>query len=123
MVVDIGGGTTDVEVLSLGGIVVSESFRIGGDKFDESLVRYIKKEYNIRIGERTAEEIKVKMGTACAGGRDESLEIRGRDLLSGLPKTLRITSAETREALNEPVSLIVHCVKSVLENTPPELSA
>src|SRR3546814_16064911 len=118
MVVDIGGGTTDVEVLSLGGIVVSESLRIGGDKFDEALVRYIKKEYNIMIGERTAEEIKVKIGTASAGGRDESLEIRGRDLLSGLPKTLRITSAEPREAMKEPVTMHVHFVKSVLENTP-----
>ncbi|MEG6585106.1 rod shape-determining protein [Dendrosporobacter sp. 1207_IL3150] len=123
MVVDIGGGTTDVAVLSLGGIVVSESLRIGGDKFDEALVRYVKREYNIMIGERTAEEIKVKIGTACIDGRQESMEIRGRDLLSGLPKTLRITSAETRDALHEPVSLIVQCVKSVLENTPPELAA
>jgi rod shape-determining protein MreB len=123
MVVDIGGGTTDVAVLSLGGIVVSESLRIGGDKFDEALVRYVKKEYNILIGERTAEEIKVKIGTAFYGGREETLEIRGRDLLSGLPKTMRITSSETREALAEPVSLIVQRVKSVLENTPPELSS
>lgn len=123
MVVDIGGGTTDVAVLSLGGIVVSESLRIGGDKFDEALVRFVKKEYNMMIGERTAEEIKVKIGTAYPNGRDEKLEIRGRDLLSGLPKTVRITSAETREALHETVSLIVHCVKAVLENTPPELSS
>lgn len=123
MVVDIGGGTTDVAVLSLGGIVVSESLRIGGDKFDEALIRYVKKEYNIMIGERTAEEIKVKIGTAYPGGREENLEIRGRDLLSGLPKTVRISSAETRSALSETVALIVHCVKSVLENTPPELSS
>lgn len=123
MVVDIGGGTTDVAVLSLGGIVCSESLRIGGDKFDEALVRYVKKEYNIMIGERTAEEIKVNIATAFPSGKTETMEIRGRDLLSGLPKTVRISSAETWEALSEPVSLIVQRVKSVLENTPPELSA
>jgi len=123
MVVDIGGGTTDVAVLSLGGIVVSESLKIGGDKFDEALVRYVKKEYNVVIGERTAETIKVNIGTAIAAGRNESMEIRGRDLLSGLPKSLRITSAETFEALSECVGLIVQRVKSVLESTPPELSS
>ena len=123
MVVDIGGGTTDVAVLSLGGIVVSESLRIGGDKFDEALIRHVKKEYNILIGERTAEEIKVAIATAYPNGRTETLEIRGRDLVSGLPKTLRVNSAETREALSETVSLIVECVKSVLEKTPPELAA
>lgn len=123
MVVDIGGGTTDVAVLSLGGIVVSESLRVGGDKFDEALVRYVKKEYNVMIGERTAEEMKVNIGTALKLGRNESMEIRGRDLLSGLPKTLRITSAETFEALNESVSLIVQRVKTVLEITPPELAS
>ena len=123
MVVDIGGGTTDVAVLSLGGIVVSDSLRIGGDKFDEALIRYVKKEYNILIGERTAEEIKINVGSAYARGRQESIEIRGRDLVSGLPKTIRINSEETREALAEPVSLIVECVKSVLEKTPPELAA
>lgn len=123
MVIDIGGGTTDVAVLSLGGIVVSESLKVGGDKFDEALVRYVKKEYNISIGERTAETIKVTIGTALPSGRDESMEIRGRDLLSGLPKSLRITSAETFEALNESVSLIVQRVKSVLESTPPELAS
>lgn len=123
MVVDIGGGTTDVAVLSLGGIVVSESLRVGGDKFDEALVRYVKREYNVMIGERTAEQIKVSIGTALASGRNESMEIRGRDLLSGLPKTLRITSAETFDALNESVSLIVQRVKTVLEITPPELAS
>lgn len=123
MVVDIGGGTTDVAVLSLGGIVVSESMRVGGDKFDEALVRYIKKEYNIMIGERTAEEIKVNVGTAFPSGRNESMEIRGRDLVSGLPKTMRIGSTETREALAESISLIIECVKTVLEKTPPELAA
>ena len=123
MVVDIGGGTTDVAVLSLGGIVVSDSLRIGGDKFDEAIVRYVKKEYNILIGERTAEEIKISVGSAYPRGRNEAIEIRGRDLVSGLPKTIRINSDETREALAEPGSLIVECVKSVLEKTPPELAA
>ena len=123
MVVDIGGGTTDVAVLSLGGIVISASLRIGGDKFDEALVRYVKKEYNILIGERTAEEIKINVGSAYARGRNESIEIRGRDLVSGLPKTIRISSEETRDALGEPVALIVECVKSILEKTPPELAA
>ncbi|MDD4599869.1 MAG: rod shape-determining protein [Negativicutes bacterium] len=123
MVVDIGGGTTDVAVLSLGGIVVSQSLRIGGDKFDEALVRYVKKEFNMMIGERTAEEIKVTIGTAFPDNRNEAMEIRGRDLLSGLPKTVRITSAEAREAMTDPVWAIVQCVKTVLETTPPELSA
>ena len=123
MVVDIGGGTTDVAVLSLGGIVVSESLRIGGDRFDESLVSFVKKEYKIMIGERTAEEMKVQIGTAFPNSRNETMEVRGRDLLSGLPKTVRITSEETREALAEPVALIVQCVTSVLENTPPELAS
>jgi rod shape-determining protein MreB len=123
MVVDIGGGTTDVAVLSLGGIVVSESLRIGGDKFDEALIRHVKKEYNILIGERTAEQIKVAIATAYPNGRNETMEIRGRDLVSGLPKTIRMSSAETREALAEPVYLIVECVKAVLEKTPPELAA
>ena len=123
MVVDIGGGTTDVAVLSLGGIVCSESLKVGGDRFDEALVRYVKKEHNIMIGERTAEEIKVRIATAFPAGKTETMEIRGRDMLSGLPKTVRISSAETWEALCEPVALIVQRVKSVLENTPPELSA
>lgn len=123
MIVDIGGGTTDVAVLSLGGIVVSESLRIGGDKFDEALIRHVKKEYNILIGERTAEALKMAIATAYPDGRNDTMEIRGRDLVSGLPKTIRINSAETREALAEPIALIVECVKSVLEKTPPELSA
>lgn len=123
MVVDIGGGTTDVAVLSLGGIVVSESLRIGGDKFDEALIRHVKKDYNILIGERTAEALKMAIATAYPDGRNDTMEIRGRDLVSGLPKTIRINSAETREALAEPIALIVDCVKSVLEKTPPELSA
>lgn len=123
MVVDIGGGTSDIAVLSLGGIVLSSSLRIGGDKFDEALVRHVKKEHNILIGERTAEELKIQISTVFPNGRNESMEIRGRDLISGLPKTLRISSEETREALIEPISMIVEGVKSVLENTPPELGS
>lgn len=123
MVVDIGGGTSDIAVLSLGGIVLSESLRIGGDKFDEALIRYIKKEYNILIGERTAEELKIQIATAYPNSRSDSMEIRGRDLITGLPKTVRTTSEETREALNEPITLIVEGVKTVLERTPPELAA
>lgn len=123
MVIDIGGGTTDVAVLSLGGIVTSDSVRVGGDRFDESIVRYVKKEYNLLIGDPTAEEVKVRIGTAKYKGRNEFLEIRGRDLVSGLPKVIRITSAETREALAESVNAIVESVKTVLEATPPELSA
>ena len=98
MVVDIGGGTTDVAVISLGGIVASESLRIGGDKFDDAIVRYVKKEYNMMIGERTAEEIKMNIGTAIRGRREGSMEVRGRDLLSGLPKTVRMSAVETGEA-------------------------
>ena len=123
MVVDIGGGTTDVAVISLGGIVASESLRIGGDKFDDAIMRYVKKEYNMMIGERTAEEIKMNIGTAIRGRREGSMEVRGRDLLSGLPKTVRMSAVETGEALNEPVEAIVQCVKAVLVTTPPELAA
>lgn len=123
MVVDIGGGTTDVAVISLGGIVASESLRIGGDKFDDAIIRYVKKEYNMMIGERTAEEIKMNIGTAIRGRREGSMEVRGRDLLSGLPKTVRMSAVETGEALNEPVEAIVQCVKAVLETTPPELAS
>ena len=123
MVVDIGGGTSEVAVISLGGIVVSRSVRIGGDKMDEAIVQYIKKRYNLLIGERTAEEIKMNIGTAIRGRREGSMEVRGRDLLSGLPKTVRMSAVETGEALNEPVEAIVQCVKAVLETTPPELAA
>lgn len=123
MVVDIGGGTTDVAVLSLGGIVKSDSVRVGGDRFDESIIRYVKKEHNLLIGESTAEEVKIRVGTAKYKGRNEFLEICGRDLVSGLPKVIRITSAETREALAEPVNAIIESVKTVLEATPPELAS
>lgn len=123
MVIDIGGGTTDVAVISLGGIVVSESLRIGGDKFDEAIVRYVKKEYNIMIGERTAEEIKVSIGSAIRDAKKGDLEVRGRDMLTGLPKTLKLLVNETCEALDEPITRIVQCVKKVLEDTPPELAS
>lgn len=125
MVVDIGGGTADIAVLSLGGIVCSKSLRVGGDKFDDSIVRHIRREYNLMIGERTAEELKIKIGTAYPQGKveDTHLDIRGRDLVSGLPKTIAVTSDESYEALAEPVEQVVSAVKEVLEKTPPELSA
>ncbi|GAW29445.1 MULTISPECIES: rod shape-determining protein [unclassified Carboxydocella] len=125
MVVDIGGGTTDIAVLSLGGIVVSKSLRVGGDKFDEAIMRYIRREFNLMIGERTAEELKIQIGTAYpAAKRDNSVyEIRGRDLVSGLPKNVQVTSQHTYEALQEAVEQVVSSVKEVLEKTPPELAA
>ncbi len=124
MVVDIGGGTTDVAVLSLGGIVLSDSLRVGGDKFDEAIVRYVKKEYNLLIGERSAEEVKIRNGSAMLQGPgDQSVEVRGRDLMTGLPKNLDITARELQEALAEPVSLVINTIKTVLERTPPELAA
>lgn len=123
MVLDIGGGTTDVAVMSLGGIVLSDSVRIGGDKFDEAMVRYVKKRYNMLIGERTAEEIKVQVGTVFPSGRNASMEVRGRDLVSGLPAAITITSTECLDAFAEPTNNIVALVRSVLERTPPELSA
>ena len=124
MVVDIGGGTTDIAVISLGGIVLSESLRIGGDKFDDAIVRYVKKEYNMMIGERTAEEIKMSIGNAMVSDdMEKDFEIRGRDLVSGLPKTLKIHAEEITEALKEPVKKIVDVVKVTLERTPPELAA
>ncbi|HLR81378.1 MAG TPA: rod shape-determining protein [Bacillota bacterium] len=123
MVIDIGGGTTDVAVLSMGGIVTSESIKVGGDKFDHEILQYIKKEYKLLIGERTAEEIKVHVATVFPGARDESLEIRGRDMVSGLPRTITVRSDEIKEALDEPVKLIVQAARTVLEQTSPELSA
>lgn len=125
MVVDIGGGTSDIAVLSLGGIVCNTSLRIGGDKFDEAIIRYIRREYNLMIGERTAEEIKIRIGSAwiTSENRDSYMEVRGRDLLSGLPKTVQISSRESWIALEEPVYSVIDAVKKVLEITPPELSA
>jgi rod shape-determining protein MreB len=123
MVVDIGGGTTDIAVISLGGIVISDSLRLGGNHMDESIVRHIKRVYNLMIGERTAEEIKITVGSAFQLDQETEMEVRGRDLVSGLPQTVSVNSAEVREALAEPVMAIVERVKNVLEQTPPELSA
>jgi rod shape-determining protein MreB len=123
MIVDIGGGTTDIAMISLGGIVVSESLRVGGDKFDEAIIRYIKKMYNMLVGERTAEEIKVTIGSAYPEGMEKTMVIRGRDLVSGLPRTINFTSTETLTALAEPITVIIDGIKSVLERTPPELAS
>jgi rod shape-determining protein MreB len=123
MVIDIGGGTSDVAVISLGGIVVSASIRVGGDTFDEAIVRYIRKRHNLLIGERTAEEFKIEIGTAYPSEFKRELEVKGRDLVTGLPRTVAITSDETYEALSEPIWDIIDCVKGVLEKTPPELGA
>ncbi len=123
MVVDIGGGTTDIAVLSLNGIVLSKSVRVGGNKMDEVIQRHIRSRYNLMIGDRTAEQIKLKIGSAFPMEKELCLEVRGRDLVEGLPKTIEITSLEMREALAEPVGAIIDRVKSVLEQTPPELSS
>jgi rod shape-determining protein MreB len=123
MVVDIGGGTTDVAVISLEGIVISRSVRVGGNKMDEVITRYIRSQYNLMIGERTAEEIKIKVGSAYPLEKELEMEVRGRDLIAGLPKTITVTSEEIREALQEPINAIVERVRSVLEETPPELAA
>jgi rod shape-determining protein MreB len=123
MVIDIGGGTSDIAVISLGGIVVSTSIKIAGDKFDEAIVRYMRKKHNVMIGERTAEELKINIGTAFPREEQVKMEVRGRNLISGLPKTIEISSEEMLEALAEPVSAIADAVHSVLERTPPELSA
>ena len=123
MVIDVGGGTTDIAVISLGGIVVSSSIKVAGDKFDEAITRYMRKRHNIMIGERTAEELKIKIGTVYPRVQEISMDIRGRNLISGLPKTLTVTSAEIMEALEEPISGIVEAVHSVLERTPPELAS
>jgi len=123
MVVDIGGGTTDIAVLSLGGIVYSRSLRVGGDKFDAAIVQYIRRRHNLLIGEQTAEEVKIEVGTVYPGVRDAAGTIRGRDLVTGLPKTVEITSAELREAMREPTEAVISAIKEVLEQTPPELAA
>ncbi len=123
MVVDIGGGTTEVAVISLGGIVTSQSIRIGGDKLDHSIIQFIKKEYSLALGERTAEEIKIALGSACMLEEEQNAEIRGRDLITGLPKTIVTSTQEIREAIEEPLSAIVDSVKVTLDKTPPELAA
>lgn len=123
MVVDIGGGTTDIAVISLGGTVVSSSIKIAGDNFDEAIIRYMRKKHNVLIGERTAEELKINVGTAFARTIPTSLSVRGRNLITGLPKNIEVTSDELYEALVEPVSSIIDAVHNVLERTPPELAA
>ena len=123
MIVDIGGGTCDVAVISLDGIVVSTSIKVAGDDFDEAIIRYVRKKHNLLIGERTAEDIKINIGTAIERPDHKVMEVRGRDLVTGLPKTVRVTSEETRDALKETTSQIVEAVHGVLERTPPELAA
>jgi len=123
MVVDIGGGTTEVAMISLGGIVVSRSIRVGGDDLDESIIEWVKKEYNLLLGERTAEQLKMAIGSAYPYIDEPSAEVRGRDLITGLPKTVVLPSAQIREAVEEPVSAIVDAVKYTLDKTPPELAS
>ena len=123
MVVDVGGGTTEVAVIALGGIVTARSIRIAGDEMDEAIIQYSRKAYNLLIGERTSEDIKIKIGSAYPQKDEQSIEVRGRDLVSGLPRTVRMTSTEIREAMAEPIAAIVEAVKMTLERTPPELAA
>lgn len=123
MVVDIGGGTTEVAVVSLGGIVVAQSIRIGGDEFDDAVINHVKKEYNVLIGERTAEEIKFEIGSAYPLAEELDVEVRGRDLLTGLPRIIQLSSEEIRGAMEEPTAAIVAAIKSTLEKTPPELAS
>ncbi len=123
MVVDIGGGTSEVGIVSLGDIVASCSVRVAGDKFDEAIITYIKKKYNLLIGERSAEDIKVEIGSAYPYEGERDMVVKGRNLVDGLPKNIRITAAEVREALKDPLMTIVEAILSTLEKTPPELSA
>lgn len=123
MIIDVGGGTTEMAIISLGGIVVSRSERVAGDRMDDAIVQHIKRKYNLLIGDRTAEEIKIKIGSADYLPKETSLVIKGRDMVAGMPRTLEVTSEEIREALAEPVTAIINAVKSTLERTPPELAA
>jgi len=124
MIVDIGGGTTDIAVISLGGVVYSKAARVGGDKMDETIMAHIKRKYNLMIGERTAEQIKIELGSAFpTDNSQKTMDIKGRDLVSGIPKTFTIHEEEIREALSEPVNIILDTIKVTLENTPPELAA
>lgn len=123
MIIDIGGGTTDVAVISLGGIVVSKSIKVAGDTFDEAISKYIRKKYNVIIGERSAEQLKIEIGSAYPRVKEQISEIRGRCLMTGLPKLIKVSSTEMLEALEEPVTAIAEAVHAVLENTPPELAA
>ncbi len=123
MIVDIGGGTTEVAVISLGGIVTAQSIRVAGDELDEAVLQYVKKEFSLAIGDRTAEEIKIQMGSAWPLDEELTADIRGRDLISGLPRTIEVTTEQIREAVAEPISAIVDAVKTTLDKTPPELAA
>lgn len=123
MVVDIGGGTTDIAVISLGGTVVSTSIKVAGDNFDDAIERYMRRRYNMMIGEQTAESIKINVGCCYPGFENKSMEVRGRDLVTGLPRVIKVTSDETEEALREPTKQIAEAIHSVLEKTPPELAA
>ncbi len=123
MVIDIGGGTSEIAVIALGGIVVSTSLRVGGNRFDEAIATYIRKKYNLMVGERTAEEVKIQIGTALPLERELQMEVRGRDLIAGLPRTIPITSSEVMEAIEAPLQQLVAAVRLVLEQTPPELSS
>jgi rod shape-determining protein MreB len=123
LIIDIGGGTSEIAVISLGGIVISRSVRVGGNRFDESIANYVRKKYNVMIGDRTAEEVKIEIGTALPLERELHMEVRGRDLIAGLPRTVPLTSSEVMEALEAPLQQIVGAVRSVLEETPPELSS
>ncbi len=123
IIIDIGGGTTEVAVISLAGIVCSKSIRVGGDEMDDAIIQYLKRAYNLMVGERTSEDIKIKIGSAYPLTEEMTMEVKGRDLVAGLPKTITITSEEIRESLSEPVAGIVEAVKVTLEQTPPELSS
>ncbi|HEY5519273.1 MAG TPA: rod shape-determining protein [Candidatus Limnocylindrales bacterium] len=123
LIIDIGGGTSEIAVISLGGIVVSRSVRVGGNRFDEAIANYVRKKYNVMIGDRTAEEVKIEIGTALPLERELHMEVRGRDLIAGLPRTVPVSSSEVMEALEAPLQQIVGAVRGVLEETPPELSS
>jgi rod shape-determining protein MreB len=123
MIVDVGGGTSEVAIISLGGIVTSRSIRVGGNKLDDAIISYIKKEYNLMIGERTAEGIKITVGSAFPSDEVKEMDIRGRDMVTGLPKTLRISSDEIMKSMQEPINSIIDAIKLTLEKTPPELAA
>jgi rod shape-determining protein MreB len=123
MVIDIGGGTTEIAIIALGGIVVSTSLRVGGNRFDEAIANYIRKKYNLMVGERTAEDVKIQIGTALPLDREINMEVRGRDLIAGLPRTIPFTSSEAMEAIEQPLQQVVAAVRQVLEETPPELSS
>jgi rod shape-determining protein MreB len=123
MVIDIGGGTSEIAVVALGGLVVSRSLRVGGNRFDEAIASYIRRKYNLMIGERTAEEVKIAIGTALPLERELTLDVRGRDLVAGLPRTIQLTSSEVMEAMEKPLQQVVTAVRAVLEETPPELAS